>query len=142
MAMFLARALNGGLDPGTPCASAPFADVPADSAFCPHVEFIRNAGVTLGCGGNLFCPNQNVTRLQMAVFLARALNGGNPTELCTAAPFTDILASDPSCPHIQFIKNRVPPVTVGNPDGTYRPFDNITRWQMALFLGRAFLLIP
>jgi hypothetical protein len=37
------------------------------------VEAIWASGLTGGCGGGNFCPNNPVTRGQMAVFLAKAL---------------------------------------------------------------------
>lgn len=52
-----------------PCAG--FEDVPADSAFCPNVEWVKNRGVTLGCAVGLYCPNDSVSRLAMAAFLSR-----------------------------------------------------------------------
>jgi hypothetical protein len=38
-------------------------------------EFIKSgaSGITAGCGGGNFCPDNPLTRRQMAVFLAKAL---------------------------------------------------------------------
>lgn len=55
--------------PGT----ASFADVPVGSALHQYVEALVAAGITAGCGGGNYCPNQAVTRGQIAVFLAKAL---------------------------------------------------------------------
>lgn len=54
-------------------ATATFLDVPTTSPLFKFVEALVSAGVTAGCGGGNFCPNQPVTRGQMAVFLASAL---------------------------------------------------------------------
>ncbi len=54
-------------------ASATFADVPTTAAYFPHVEALAASGVVTGCGGGNYCPNNPVTRGQMAVFLALAL---------------------------------------------------------------------
>ncbi len=48
-----------------------FTDVPASSPFCPDVTWLTSYGITKGCGGSPFCPNENVTRLQMAAFMHR-----------------------------------------------------------------------
>ena len=42
-----------------------------------EIEAIKTAAITTGCGGNppLYCPTSNVTRAQMALFLARAIGG-------------------------------------------------------------------
>ena len=50
-----------------------FSDVPATDPGFPYVEAVAAAGITAGCGGGLFCPDQPVTRRQMAVFLSRSL---------------------------------------------------------------------
>jgi hypothetical protein len=49
-----------------------FADVPTDHTFHGDIEAIFDAGVTTtGCGGGNFCPDELVTRGQMAAFLNR-----------------------------------------------------------------------
>lgn len=55
--------------PGTP----DFADVPVSSPQYQFIEALYNAGITAGCGGGNYCPNNPLTRGQMAVFLAKAL---------------------------------------------------------------------
>jgi hypothetical protein len=62
-------------------ASHQFTDVPDSNTFHDDIEAIRDAGVTTGCGLNLYCPKDFVTREQMAAFLNRlgALEAGtNP----------------------------------------------------------------
>ena len=53
--------------------SATFNDVPTSSPQFQFVEALVAAGITAGCGGGNYCPNNPVTRGQMAVFLAKAL---------------------------------------------------------------------
>jgi S-layer family protein len=48
-------------------------DVPTTSPFFRFVEALASSGLTGGCGPSAFCPDQPVTRAQMAVFLASAL---------------------------------------------------------------------
>ena len=49
-----------------------FGDILQSSPFCANVEWVKNRGVTLGCGdGSNYCPNDPVTRLQMAIFMNR-----------------------------------------------------------------------
>jgi hypothetical protein len=54
-------------------ATATFNDVPVAHPFFQYVEALAAAGITGGCGGGNFCPNQPVTRGQMAVFLTKSL---------------------------------------------------------------------
>ena len=56
-----------------PPAIASFADVPTSHPFFQYIEAIHAAGITAGCGGGNFCPDQAITRKQEAAFLARAL---------------------------------------------------------------------
>jgi len=55
--------------PGT----ADFNDVPTSHPFFQYIEALYRAGITGGCGGGNFCPDNPVTRGQLAVFLAKAL---------------------------------------------------------------------
>lgn len=54
-------------------ATADFGDVPTSSPQFQFIEALYNAGITAGCGGGNYCPNNPVTRGQMAVFLSKAL---------------------------------------------------------------------
>lgn len=53
-----------------PCSG--FEDVDSASGFCPHVDWIKNRGVTLGCTStSAYCPTAPVLRLSMAAFMNR-----------------------------------------------------------------------
>ena len=69
MATFLARAFN--LQPAQP---AGFADVDEGSTHAAGINAIAAVGITAGCSTAplLYCPEQPVTRAEMATFLARA----------------------------------------------------------------------
>lgn len=67
MASFLQRAWN--LPDGT---GSSFSDV-GSSVHAAAINSIADAGITVGCGTGLFCPNKAVTRAEMASFLTRAL---------------------------------------------------------------------
>jgi hypothetical protein len=68
MPVFVLRTLDPALTP-PPCATPLFADVPADSPYCPWIEELARRGIVSGCGGGSYCPAQPVTREQMAVFI-------------------------------------------------------------------------
>ncbi len=68
MAVFLLAVYHGsGYAP--PAAVGLFTDVPVSSGFAPWVEELSRLKVTAGCGGANYCPNSNVTRGQMAIFM-------------------------------------------------------------------------
>ena len=56
-------------------ATADFNDVPTTHPFFQYVEALKASGITGGCQASppLYCPDNPVTRGQMAVFLAKAL---------------------------------------------------------------------
>lgn len=54
-------------------AVASFNDVPTSDPAFQFVQALVAAGITSGCGGGNYCPDNPVTRRQMAVFLAKAL---------------------------------------------------------------------
>jgi len=43
-------------------------------SFYAFIEEMRARNITAGCGGGNYCPDNPVTRGQMAVFLVRAFN--------------------------------------------------------------------
>ncbi len=54
-------------------ATATFDDVPTDHWAFRFVEALAASGITAGCGGDNYCPDDPITRAQMAVYLAAAL---------------------------------------------------------------------
>jgi hypothetical protein len=55
-------------------AQATFDDVPENHPLFPYVEALKAAGITEGCGnGTSYCPDDPVTRGQLAMWFAKAL---------------------------------------------------------------------
>lgn len=130
MAAFLVRALDY-TDTGT----GTFSDT-GGNTFEVDIQKLAAAGVTRGCNppvNDLFCPNDRVTRGQMAAFLTRAF-GYSDTGTAT---FTDTAGSV----FEEDIKRLATAgVTKGcNPPANdmYCPTSGVTRGQMAAFLHRA-----
>ncbi|MGH9364188.1 MAG: S-layer homology domain-containing protein, partial [Thermoanaerobaculia bacterium] len=68
MAVFIERGVHGsGFVP--PAATGIFTDVPPGSFAAEYIEALYNDGIAAGCGGGNYCPNDPVTRAQMAVFI-------------------------------------------------------------------------
>lgn len=55
--------------PGSPT----FNDVPLSDPGFQYIEALVASGITAGCGGGNYCPDNPLTRRQMAVFIAKAL---------------------------------------------------------------------
>jgi hypothetical protein len=124
MASFLKRSWN------LPATATDYFVDDATSSHQPDINSIAMAGVTHGCATARYCPTPNVSREQMASFLARAL-GLQPTA-------TDYFTDDEGSPHEHDI-NRLAAagVTNGCGGGRYCPGAAVTREQMAAFLHRA-----
>ncbi|MGH3442717.1 MAG: S-layer homology domain-containing protein [Nitriliruptorales bacterium] len=132
------RASSGDWDQAAPPEPEPtptFEDI-AESVHRGSIESIASAGITRGCTSNRYCPGGTVTRAEMASFLARA-NGLEPIE---GQRFPDVPADHTHAGTINAIVEAG--ITVGFPDGTYRPDAPVTRAQMATFLARATDLEP
>ena len=100
MAQMLIAAKSGPTYSPPPCTSNPFSDVFASDPICPWVQELVHRGVTAGCGGGQYCPNNPVTRSQMSVFLLSTWHGAgySPTP-CTTPVFGDERRSPaPSAP--------------------------------------------
>ncbi len=79
----LVVALTMALAPLGLLASDRFTDVPPQTQYSHHddINAIADAGITVGCGGDptTYCPTADVTRGEMASFLARTAGlGTNP----------------------------------------------------------------
>lgn len=57
-------------------ASHQFTDVPASHTFHDHIEWIKDNNITAGCGGTEYCPDDPVTRGQMAAFMKKLAKKG------------------------------------------------------------------
>lgn len=128
MAVFLAKALEL---PAAPHAG--FRDVPRDHRFADAISRIAAAGITTGCGNGRFCPNDDVKRQQMAVFLTE---GWNLTD-ARHRGFVDV--PDGSTFDLAIRRLAKAGITVGC-KGTrdrFCPGDSVTRGQMAAFIWRA-----
>ena len=138
MAAFLIRAIEGDPETDLCAAGSPFSDVAAGAWYCSHVKRLVDQGITAGCGGDKYCPGNQVTREQMAAFIIRAVEGEPMINHCAeGAPFADVPATAWSCSHIKRLVDRG--ITLGCGGNHYCPQALVSREQMAAFLARAFL---
>ncbi|HSJ26568.1 MAG TPA: S-layer homology domain-containing protein, partial [Acidimicrobiia bacterium] len=123
MASFLSRALGLGS-----VGSGPFTDIGGT----PHagaINAIAAAGITLGCAGDRYCPEQPVRRDEMASFLTRAFS-----LTPAASPFRDTAGNV----HEEAIGALASAgITLGCAPGAYCPSASVRRDEMASFLTRA-----
>jgi hypothetical protein len=141
MAIFLLRGIHtSSYAPPAIGSGLGFGDVPVDYWAGAWIKQLAAEGITSGCGGGNFCPEQPVTRAQMAVFLLRAKYGASytPPDIGTGTGFGDVPSDYWAA---AFIKQLVAEgITVGCGSGNYCPEQSVTRAQMAVFLVRTFNL--
>lgn len=134
-----ARSLDLG-EPGSVTADATvyapaFADVGDDHMFAPSIRALFEAGITRGCTGTAtrYCPDDTVTRGEMAAFLTRAVD-------LPAGESVDFTDDDGNIFEDAIERLAASGITRGcNPPANDRfcPDDTVTRGQMAAFLTRA-----
>jgi hypothetical protein len=103
------------------------------SPFAADIDAIAGAGITNGCNppfDDRFCPEELVTRGQMAAFLARAL--GLP--LGVGSGFSDVAGSGFEAEIGALVAAGI---TNGCDVDRFCPYGAVTREQMAAFLHRA-----
>ena len=143
LAVFLVRGLHGAKFQPPPPTGMVFQDVPAGHVFAEWIEQLAHDGLTGGCAEtpSRYCPDDVVTREQMAVLLLRAAHGaGYQPPAATGAMFGDVPAADPFAGWIeQLAFEGITGGCSANPR-LYCPDETVTREQMAAFLVRTFAL--
>jgi len=126
-----------------------FTDVPRSNPFYRKIETLLHRRITSGCSPTEYCPDQNVSRGQMAVFVSKGIVGptGSVPEGGTVAGqrywcvpggeslFADVDPADMFCKHIHFMARQN--VDLGCDPRGYCPGDKLTRLQMAAFVAKA-----
>ena len=125
-----------------------FTDLPAGFWAYQHIEAAVANGVVQGYPEGDYKPTLSVTRDQMAVYVARAMAGGDgnvppgpPTPTFSDVPNTGYGAdgTDPywAYKYIEYCADPAQDVVKGYEDGTYQPLVPVNRGQMAAYIGRA-----
>ena len=139
MAVFLERGLQGS-DFTPPAASGVFGDVALDYWAAAWIEQFYQDGITKGCDTDplSYCPEQQVTRAEMAIFLLRAKYGSSYSPPTAVGIFSDVSPGYWAADWIEQLYAEG--ITTGCGDSPLRfcPDDSVTRDQMAAFLVRTF----
>ena len=136
MAVFLERGMNGSTFVPPAATGNVFNDVGAGDFAANFIEQLAADGITAGCGNGNYCPNSDVTRDQMAVFLLRAKYGSNFSPPAATGVFADVPTDYWAAAWIE--KLAADGITAGCGGGNYCPLNQVTRDQMAVFLVRTF----
>jgi ELWxxDGT repeat protein len=121
-----------------PATGTRFDDVPLGFWAGPWIEELAREGVVSGCSANppLYCPNNNLTRAEMAVLLTLARFETPPP--ASGTRFADVPAGYWAARFIEQLA--ADGITSGCGGGNFCPDQPITRGEMAVFLATAFHL--
>ncbi len=137
MAVFLLKSEHGSSYVPPACTGI-FEDVPCPGPFTDWVEQLSAEGITAGCGGDNYCPNNPVRRDQMAVFLLKTSHGsGFVPPTCTGV-FEDVTCPGPFTDWIEELYDEGITGGCSTTPLLYCPGSSNTRGQMATFLVRTF----
>ena len=112
-----------------------FSDVPLGAYYFDAVNLLKQKNVTAGCGPDTYCPATIIDRAQMAIFLTRAVYGGDSFTASTTPYFNDVPPSAFGFSWIQKLFELG--ITAGCGNGNFCPDSPVSRDQMAVFLIRA-----
>jgi len=116
-----------------------FGDVPGTYWARDFIERLYNAGVTSGCSTVPlnYCPENTVTRAQIAVFLLKGMHGSGfrPPVIGASSGFSDVATNYWAAAWIKQLAAEG--ITGGCGNGNYCPDVTVTRAQMAIFLLKA-----
>ncbi|NIM50846.1 MAG: hypothetical protein GTO22_16625, partial [Gemmatimonadales bacterium] len=118
-------------------ADARFHDVPSCFWAFGEIEACVSGEVVHGYLDNTYRPEREVTRDQMAVYISRALAGGeeNVPEFTGTPSFPDVPEEFWALDHVEYAVAQN--VVEGYHDGTYGPQYKVSRAQMAVYVARA-----
>lgn len=118
---------NGGAN----CPSARFTDVDPTGWYHEGLDYVVEHGFMNGITGNLFAPNEPVTRGMVMTVLYRM--AGTPQGTWTS-PYTDVAADRYFSEAVAWATEAG--IATGYPGGVFRPDQPVTRQELATFLWR------
>lgn len=121
--------------PLTGAAAGTFKDVTEGNTFFKEIELLSSKKIISGYEGGVFKPDISVSRAEAAIMIGRALGLDGKA---TNTKFRDVTAKVTGSGYIAAAVEEG--IIKGYPDGTYRPYEPVTRGQMTIFLDRAFEL--
>lgn len=112
-------------------ASTIFTDVPSDAWYYDSVGYVYEKGWMNGTGNDRFSPDGSLTRAMMAVILWRLEDRPDFGQTMT---FKDTISDAWYADGLSWcIENGF---FTGYPDGSFKPYDSVTREQLALIFYR------
>jgi len=118
-----------------------FYDVPGNYVFWRFIEGFYSQGITTGCGASplSYCPENSVTRAEMAVFLLRAMHGGayQPPPLSGIFADVPVTGKEWMQPWVEEFYREGMTTGCGANPLQYCPEAHTTRAEMSVFVLRS-----
>jgi hypothetical protein len=114
-----------------------FCDIRGEHWAFEEIEACYQAGVVAGYPNGHYDARRTVTRDQMAVYISRALAGGDSAvpDGPPSASFSDVPPDHWAYRYVEYAADQG--VVEGYQDGDYRPGIEVDRGQMAVYIARA-----
>jgi hypothetical protein len=117
--------------------SVEFDDVPLDNPFHNDILTIATAGITSGCTLTSYCPANDVSRAEMAVFLLKSKYGADHVPPPPVQIFPDVPNDAFAAAWVDELATLN--ITTGCGGGLYCPDRPVSRAEMAVFLLKTLL---
>jgi hypothetical protein len=110
-----------------------FLDVSDANPYDDFIHAMAGAGIPVGCGAGNFCPGDNTTRAQMAVWILKAKYGADYVPpAATGLIFDDVSPESYGADYIEELYGMG--IVGGCGGGNYCPNDPVLRQQMPIFM--------
>ena len=116
---------------GENCPTNRFSDLKKSAWYHPYVDFVLDAGYMVGCGNDVFGPNQELTRAQIVTVLYRMAGSPQVEGTC---PFTDVAADTWYTDAVIWAYQN--DIAKGISETAFAPNQAVIREQMVAFLYR------
>lgn len=101
----------------------------------PSIDTKYTKPYASGYEDGTFRPNNNITRCELAAMIARLINGDDIADGSYVSSFPDVAADAWANKYIGFLEDKG--ILSGYEDGTFRPYNTITRGEMCAVIARA-----
>lgn len=125
-----------------PACANTFSDVACSDPDARQVQLVYNKGITGGCGTNplRYCPDDTLTRAQMAVFLVKGYKPDGFTPPACQGIFTDVACSGPYATFAPWIEQMYRDGVTGGCSASplqFCPGSTVGQWEVLVWLAKA-----
>ncbi|WP_084622534.1 SpoIID/LytB domain-containing protein [Demequina oxidasica] len=133
-ATLLALLVSVPLSASATAATPSFPDVPKSHQFYSQITWLAGEGITTGYADGTFRPKESVSRGAFSAFLYRMAGSPKISSMPSSSPFSDVKTTDQFYKEIVWVSKKQ--ITTGYADGSFRPYESISREAIAAFLYR------